>query len=186
MPRLAAALLLCACATAVRSLPERAVASRDGVIGQRAHLLDRVGARTKASSSRYIVDALDELGVALAPAVRGARDGPALVVEARRRSAVVPPDHRPRPGDLAIFDDGWLLGLITAVSEDATVEFIYVRHGVVRRGLVNATLPDRRRDGRGRAVNTFVRAFSEQDPEGTKYLAAELLSGFVLADRLGP
>jgi len=61
---------------------------------------------------------------------------------------------------------------------------MYAQGGVVRRGFLNAARRERRRDERGRVLNTFVRPFKPGDPARQRYLAGELFTGFLRLDRL--
>jgi hypothetical protein len=120
-----------------------------------------------------------------------AADGPALVELARKRGALGDPDVAGVvAGDLLVFDrvsDGEAASLVAVVlgrDERGVVEMMYVARGVVRRGFVDPARPQIRRDKQGRVVNTYLRHGKEQPPEGTRYLAGELLAHVVSAGRL--
>src|SRR5690348_15550051 len=82
----------------------------------------------------------------------------------------------PRKGDLVVFDDGKTGVVIDKDGE--RVRFLYVKAGAVREGVLSTERPDRRRDGRGRLLNSYVRARKEDDPPGTRYLAGECVAAF--------
>lgn len=138
--------------------------------------LSEVGARTDETPAAYVLRVLSGLGVVLPdPATV---DGPALVAEARARGAL-DPALPAQAGDVVVFEDGQLLGIVTSVREDGAVEFVFARDRVVRRGLVHPGRRDARRDQHGRALNTFVRRYSPSDPPTQRYLSGDLLTGFI-------
>lgn len=144
-------------------------------------LLGEVGARTEEPGHAWALRTLVARGLALPEAT--ARNGTDLLTAARSANALV---TSAKPLDLAIFDNGELIGVVVSVCPGGLVEFVYTQRGVVRRGLVSPATPHVRRDRQGRARNTFVRPFSHSDKRGQKYLAGELLSGFISMDKLLP
>jgi hypothetical protein len=133
--------------------------------------------------------AVAALGVRLSPELAGVSSGEALVELARSRHAF-PSADQPLIGDLVVFDavraelPASLVGVVVGARGDGTVEFIYLARGVVRRGWLNAAAPSRQRDDDGRVLNTFVRHSEGRDPRDTRYLAGQLLAGYVRIDRL--
>lgn len=151
--------------------------------GTSSLLLASVGDRTRDPPLAFALRTVRELGLRLAPAVSEIADPQALLVEARARGALAK-DLAPAHGDLALFEDGSLVGVVVSQKENGAVEFVYVQGGIVRRGFVYPPTPTQRRDPRGRILNTFVRPFRTADRRGQKYLAGELLYGYVRVDRL--
>lgn len=94
----------------------------------------------------------------------------------------------PQPGDVICFRApggarntrgavSWTsAGIVLTVGQE--VEFAYQSGARVRRGVLNASWPHVRRLGQ-RIVNTYVRVKTPLDPPGARYLASELLAGFV-------
>ena len=146
-----------------------------------------VGSRDGRGHAAFALDVAAALG---APSVQAA-DGPALVELARERGALGDPDvSAVEPGDLLVFDrvsDGEAASLVAVVlgrDERGVVEMMYAARGVVRRGFVDPARPKIRRDKQGRVVNTYLRHGRDQPPEGTRYLAGELLAHVVHARTL--
>lgn len=98
----------------------------------------------------------------------------------------------PLPGDLVFFhntfdrnSDGrnndWYThaGIVVRTREDGTVVFVTFAQGEVQEMLMNLERPEVRRDeGKGVALNSYLRAKSMSDPEFTHYLSGELFAGF--------
>ena len=59
------------------------------------------------------------------------------------------------------------------------VRFLYLRQGRVRRGVLNLAQPNRRRLQGTIIENTYLRVVCPGDKALTRYLAGQLLSGFV-------
>lgn len=125
------------------------------------------------------------VAAALGPdaAAATAKDGPALVELARERGALGDPDvSRVEAGDLLVFDrvtdddPATLVAVALGKDDRGVVEMLYLARGVVRRGFVDPTRAKVRRDKEGRVVNTYLRHTKDQPPDGTRYLAGELLS----------
>lgn len=131
------------------------------------------------------------LAARIGPGLPEVEDGPALVELARERGALGDPDvSAVEPGDLLVFDrisDGEAASLVAVVlarDDRGVVEMMYVARGVVRRGFVDPARPKIRRDKQGRVVNTYLRHGKDQPPEGTRYLAGELLAHVIRAGAL--
>jgi len=137
--------------------------------------------RTEEPCHVFALRVLGEMGARLVPQAYGAPDPQTFVAALRDR---LHPDLVPLAGDLVVFEDGWLVGVVTSVRSDGTVEFIFSRGGVVRRGFLNTSFRGRRRDAQGRILNTFVRPFKSGDPPSQKYLAGELVTGYLRLDAL--
>ncbi len=84
--------------------------------------------------------------------------------------------------DLALFrgaPSGVRLGVVVARA-GSRVEFVYLRGGKVRAGLLNLEQPHRRRlPGSARVENSYLREIQRGDPPTTRYLAGELLEAFL-------
>jgi hypothetical protein len=172
-------LFLVACAAAPARAPAVALPTRDP--GTVSPLLADVGMRTREPPHMFALRVLGEMGARLVPEAYGAPDGLAFVAALSDR---LERDVVPLAGDLVVFEDGWLVGVVTSVRADGTIEFVFARDGVVRRGFLNPARPDERRDPRGRVLNTFVRPFRSQDRGSQRYLGGQLLSGFLRLERL--
>ncbi|MBI4512298.1 MAG: hypothetical protein HY698_21880 [Deltaproteobacteria bacterium] len=146
-------------------------------------LRGQVGERTREPSSQFALRVLRSLGVLLREDLLRTPDGVALARMASQVAAITR-EIQPLAGDLVLFQEGRLWGVVTAVRENGTVEFVYADRGVVRRGFVHPSTPSLRRDDRGRVLNTFVRPYHPSDGPGQRYLAGELLTGFVRLDKL--
>lgn len=120
-------------------------------------------------------------------------DGPwpsASGTEALFRQARGPLHADPKPGELAYFHDtfdrnrdGALgdpfthVGIVESADPSGRVAVVHFgSHGVARL-VLDSRRPTVHRDG-GAAVNDFLRIRRADDPEGTRYLAGELLAGF--------
>lgn len=109
-----------------------------------------------------------------------AATGPELL---RALKPLIEKSARPLAGDLMFFDGGEVVAIATTSLGDTT-EFIYVRNGVIRRGVVTPSRPGRKRDDGGRALNTFVRPWAREDGTKQKYLAGEIFDGVLRLDQL--
>jgi hypothetical protein len=157
-----------------------------------------VGRRDEDSSHlRFALAALGALGARLDPRVASAEDGPALRDLAVQRGALAAPGEgaarsRPHLGDLLLFDrvagddPASLVAVVVSVDSRHVVEFVYLARGVVRRGYLSPAHPRDRRDGDGRALNTFLRHSDGELPRGAPALAGELHAGTIRLDRLLP
>jgi len=123
-------------------------------------------------------------------AIAAPADAAALVELARTRDALAPPSEvRAAPGDLLVFEravEGGPLVAVVLTRDDArdVLEMLYLAGGVVRRGFVAPAQPRMRRDAEGRILNTFLRHNGDHPPEGTRFLAGELLAHVVRWDLL--
>ena len=144
-------------------------------------LLAHVGERTKESSMAFALRVVDEHGARLPGALAAAASGEALARAAQEAETLVRCGS-PREGDLVVFADGWLFGVVTGVHFADTVEFIYAARGVIRRGFLSAPTPSTRRGPDGRALNTFVRPYLPGDSPEQRYLAGELFTGYIPTD----
>jgi hypothetical protein len=96
-----------------------------------------------------------------------------------------------RPGDILFFDTHSRqdqepacadhAGIVEQVDPDGRITFIEARGGEIRRSYLHPDLPLRRRDERGEILNTFLRAKTISDPDGTRYFAGEMLCGVARA-----
>ena len=146
----------------------------------RSPLLGEVGERTDEGAPRYAMRVLAALGLHPPAALTEATTGPELLATVRGLLARGP---RPLAGDLLFFDGGEVVAVATAARGDTT-EFVYVRNGVVRRGVVTPDQPGEKRDREGRALNTFVRPWARSDRKGQRYLAGQIYEGVLRLDRL--
>lgn len=154
-------------------------------------LRSRVGERDSQSTNLdFARTVLASLGVSLAEPVRAAATGPDLLAVAVERQALT--SGAPLAGDLVVFDrfdgetEASLIGVVVGVAARAhlTVEFVFLARGVVRRGYVTPSQPERKRDEQGRALNTFVRALRGKARKSDPFLAGQLFRAFVRVDRL--
>ena len=138
---------------------------------------------------QFAFSAVALVGIDLAKEVLASKDGPSFLAMAKRRGATMT-DGTPVLGDLVVFDrvrgkePASLVGVVVSSRRDATVEFIYLQRGVVRRGYMNLRRPTAKRDRSGRVLNTHIRGNDGKDPRGTRYLAGELFASFVRLERL--
>ena len=109
-----------------------------------------------------------------------AADGPALVELARARGLL---DQAPiAPGALLVFDravaraPASLVAVALATDDRGVTTMVYLAAGVARIGYVDPAHPASKRDERGRVRNTFLRHRDEEPPDGTHFLAGELLA----------
>jgi len=101
--------------------------------------------------------------------------------------------HRdqPAPGDFILFDNTYdrnrnrklddplsHVGVVVAVRDDGTVEFVHVGSGRVRRGHMNLDHPWSRKDRSGNPLNDQLRRKTRNDPRKTRYMAGELFRTF--------
>jgi hypothetical protein len=138
-----------------------------------------VGARSSSEPLLFAVAAASRLADREAPTVAS---GPDLVLWARVRATVLDAGAAAEPGDLLVFDrvvDNAPASLVAvAIGRDdrGVTEIVYLAGGIVRRGFVDASRPRVARDGDRRIVNSFLRHGRDWPPDGTRYLAGELLS----------
>jgi len=141
-----------------------------------------VGQRDKRDPFTLVIDWLGELGLSFDRA--SASDGPALVAWAEAANKLQAPTDC-APGDILVFDRAVgempsdLIALVIARDTRGVIEFMYSGAGVIRRGFLDPTRPDIRRDLDGSVVNTFLRHGKHWPPKGTRYLAGELLAHVV-------
>jgi len=155
-------------------------------------LRSMVGLREKeATPVRFVFDALATIGADVAPELRDAADGPALLALAHDRHAAAP-DHHPLLGDLVVFDDvqphqdASGVGVVVSSRADGTVEFVYLARGVVRRGWLNLRHPSDKRDAQGRVLNTIIRQKRGDGRKGKGDLTGQLFATFIRLDGLAP
>jgi peptidoglycan DL-endopeptidase CwlO len=146
----------------------------------RARILDaarrRVGTHPPLDCSGYVLDAYRAAGVSVALGRPGASRSETLYRAGR-------PVDRPRPGDLAFFDDTYdrnrdgrrgdrftHVALVEAVDGDAVT--LLHRGGKVERIRLDLAHPD------DPARNDAVRLRRKTDVAGTRYLSGELLTAF--------
>ena len=146
----------------------------------RSPLLAEVGQRSKESAPAYALRVLAALGLHPPAALMNATTGPELLAAVK---PLIERAARPLAGDLLFFDDGEVVAIATTSHGDTT-EFVYVRGGVIRRGVVTPSRPGRKRDEGGRALNTFVRPWARSDGSRQKYLAGEIFDGVLRLEQL--
>jgi hypothetical protein len=171
------------------TIPSKPLASGDGNT-LADELRGLVGKRLDTTSDVEIaLHAITQIGAVLDRDLMSVTTGRALVALAKQRGALDQTDQ-PLLGDLVVFNRvegsraASLVGVVVSANSHGTVEFIYLARGIVRRGFVNPTHPRTKRDGAGRALNTFVRHSDGRDPRGTQYLAGRLWYGYVRLDQL--
>jgi hypothetical protein len=155
-------------------------------------LRSMVGLREReATPVGFALSALATIGAALDERVRDLPDAAALVAYAESRGALEHDrGHEPLLGDLVVFDNvdrgqpASALGVVVATRDDATVEFIYLRRGVVRRGYLNLAEPARKRADDGKAMNTILRQKDGRGKKGRGDMAGQLFAGFIRLDGL--
>lgn len=158
--------------------------------GPADRLRELVGVRERtATDLELALVALDAADLAIPPALRGLEDGAALVERARAHDAF-DAGEPPQTGDLIVFDEvvpgrqASLIGVVIAVDDRGVIEFVYLTRGVVRRGFADPARPGQQRDPGGRILNTLVRHLDGAPPRGARFLAGELLAGYVRLERL--
>ena len=113
-------------------------------------------------------------------------------VSALRGKGVDLRDDDARPGDLVLFhntrdrnnngrpDDRFTAAGVVLDRSGHRVTFMILRGGYARVAVLNMEQPHMRRlPGRARLENTYLRVISPADPPNTRYLAGQLLAGFV-------
>jgi hypothetical protein len=116
-----------------------------------------------------------------------ATTGTELVAWAEHAGRLAGPTQPAERGDLLVFDGAVsddpadLVGIVIARDERNVTEFLYLGNGVIRRGFVDASRPNVKRDEAGAVVNTFLRTGRRWPPRGTRYLAGELLAHVIRA-----
>ncbi len=96
-----------------------------------------------------------------------------------------------RPGDLVLFhntrdrnnngrpDDRFTAAGVVLRKSGHRVQFMYLRANQARVGILNTAQPNRRRLRGPLVENTYLRTITSADPPNTRYLAGQLLAGFV-------
>lgn len=83
------------------------------------------------------------------------------------------------PGDIIVFDLGQgcgsQIGLVEQVDSTGRIIFREHRDGSLRESQATPSLPNQRRDARGRILNTFLRPKRVDDPIGTRYFAGDMI-----------
>lgn len=115
-----------------------------------------------------------------------------LPASALRGKGVDLRDDDARPGDLVLFhntrdrnnngrpDDRFTAAGVVLDRSGHRVTFMILRGGYARVAVLNMEQPHMRRlPGRARLENTYLRVISPADPPNTRYLAGQLLAGFV-------
>jgi hypothetical protein len=142
-----------------------------------------------ATSVGFVMTALATLGASVDQDLRGAADGPALVAMAAARGATTT-EHEPLLGDVVVFDrvvrdaPASGLGVVVSRAGDATVEFVYLARGVVRRGFMNLEYPSDKRDDDGRVRNTIIRQREGAGRKGQGDLTAQAFGTYIRLDAL--
>lgn len=96
------------------------------------------------------------------------------------------------PGDLVLFhntidrdgngkaDDRYTTAGVVLGRAAHQVSFIYLRQGHARLGTLSLNQPNRRRlPGSTKPSNSYIRTIKPADPKNTRYLAGQLLAGFI-------
>ncbi len=146
-----------------------------------------VGNRDKRSNHlSFVLATLRQLGAKVPYASNAAN----LVKTARSRNAVMS-THRPRLGDIIVFDKfirkkpHSLTAIVISVDKRGTVEFVYLARKIVRRGFMNLKRPRRKRDASGKVLNTIVRHLQSGDNrDRTPYLAGQLFNSYISLNKL--
>ena len=76
-------------------------------------------------------------------------------------------------------DDRFTAAGVVLGRSGSRVEFMILRGKCARVGVLNLAQPNRRRLRGHRVENSFVRTITAADPPNTRYLAGQLLAGFV-------
>lgn len=94
--------------------------------------------------------------------------------------------RRARAGDLVFFDTtrdgsrcGTHVGVVAGVAPGGALKFREWRQGTTRDSFADPMRPQRRRDEQGRVINSFLRARTPSDDDGTRYYAGEMLCAVV-------
>jgi hypothetical protein len=138
-----------------------------------------VGQRDKRDPYAIAIGWLADIGIDIHPPDTG---GEPLITWAQTAGMLAPATAIAKPGDLLVFDralgdDNFdLVALAIARDARGVTEFIYAGGGVIRRGFLDPTRASSRRDLDGLVLNTFLRHGKRWPPNGTRYLAGELLS----------
>ncbi len=152
-------------------------------------LLAIVGTRDEAPPLAWALAASTSLGGKFDEFDR--TSGAAMLASAERASRVtrVSADLAAHvaPGDLLVFDravagaPASLVAVATSVDARGVITMMYLGGGIVRRGLLCPATPSKRRDAGGAALNTYLRHNKDWPPEGTKFLAGELVAASIRA-----
>jgi hypothetical protein len=135
-----------------------------------------VGTRDKRDPFAVVISWLSQLERHVAGS-----DGASLVAWAESAGSLHSPNEA-LPGDILVFDhvdsDGRSDRIALVIARDArgVTEFLYAGGGIIRRGFMDPDRPSLRRDSDGAVLNTFMRHGRRWPPEGTRYLAGELVS----------
>jgi hypothetical protein len=153
----------------------------------RSALLALVGTRTDEAPLAFALRAVRRAGVSITDFA----DVATLLARAHASAAfsIVQGDALAldgRVGNLVLFHDARVVGVVTSVAPDGTIEFVYAsalgptRAGrLVRRGFVQPLRPRDPRDDDGRALNTFVLPWTPDDDADQEHLAGGLFHGIV-------
>lgn len=95
---------------------------------------------------------------------------------------------QPLLGDVAIFylanatmaGNKYIYGIVVG-RNGPKVQFIYLRQSRVKLGALNLRAPQKRRQANGQIENTYLRVKKIDDQPSARYLAGEMLIGFVSA-----
>jgi hypothetical protein len=138
-----------------------------------------VGQRDTRDPYAIAIGWLADIGIDIHPPATG---GEHLVTWAQTAGMLAPATDVAKPGDLLVFDhavgdDSFdLVALAIARDARGVTEFVYAGGGVIRRGFLDPAHASSRRDLDGNILNTFLRHVRRMPPNGTRYLAGELLS----------
>jgi len=147
-----------------------------------ADLRALVGRRDKRDPIEAVLAWARELGMRIETTGMTGSD---LVGWAESRGLLAAKTDAPEPGNLLVFDhatsdaEADLIAIVIERDARGVTEMIYLAGGVVRRGFVDASRPNLKRDGSSAVVNTFLRHGKRWPPAGTRYLAGELLAHVV-------
>lgn len=150
-----------------------------GVVGTRDEAPPLAWALAASAALGGSFDALDRSsGAALLAAATGAGRATPASRELAAHVAL---------GDLLVFDravagaPASLVAVVLGVDARGVITMMYLGGGIVRRGLLCPADPTHRRDARGAALNTYLRHNKDWPPDGTKFLAGELVAASIRA-----
>lgn len=173
--------------TPPRERPARASGSGQAVADAARHYLEHTPSGFRNDCSGFVMAAYARAGLSLTGNSRSLWDD--------AKEAGTTHQARPRPGDLAFFDDTYdrngngrrddpltHVAIVLEVDPDGT---ILLAHGGTSQGRttlrMNLQHPGTRTDDAGRVLNDPLRARPRGAPDGPGYLAGELFRGFARA-----
>lgn len=166
------------------SRPSRASGIGEAVADAARHYLEHPTTGFRDDCSGFVMAAHARAGLELSGNSRSLWDD--------AKEAGTTHQARPRPGDIAFFDDTYdrngngrrddpltHVAIVLDVERDGT---ILLAHGGTSQGRttlrMNLQHPDQRTDAEGRVLNDPLRARRRGEPDGPGHLAGELFRGF--------